>query len=105
MLSDVFIKRPRLAGVISMVLTIAGLIALTAMPVERFPEIARPVVQVRAAYPGAGAEVVEQAVALVIETQIVGVDDMIYMSSKSGSDGTYLLDISFAGAPIPTSRR
>ena len=95
MLSDVFIKRPRLAGVISIVLTIAGLIAVTAMPVERYPEIAPPVVQVRAAYPGAGAEVVEQAVAQVIETQVVGVDDMIYMSSKSGSDGTYILAISF----------
>lgn len=95
MLSDIFIKRPRLAGVISIVLTIAGLIAVTAMPVERYPEITPPVVQVTASYPGAGAEVVEQAVAQVIETEIVGVDDMIYMSSKSGADGTYLLDISF----------
>lgn len=95
MLSDVFIHRPRLAGVISIVLTIAGLIAVTAMPVERYPEIAPPVVQVQAAYPGASAEVVEQAVAQIIETEIVGVDDMLYMSSKSGSDGTYLLDVSF----------
>ncbi|MEZ5725449.1 MAG: efflux RND transporter permease subunit [Paracoccaceae bacterium] len=95
MLSDVFIKRPRLAAVISIVLTIAGFLALRSMPVERYPDIAPPIVIVSANYPGASAEVVEQAVAQVIETQVVGVDDMIYMSSKSGSDGTYLLQVSF----------
>ncbi len=95
MISDVFIKRPRLAGVISIVLFIAGLIAMTAMPVERFPDIAPPQVYVSASYPGASADVVEEAVAQVIETQIVGVDNMIYMSSTSGADGSYLLTVSF----------
>ncbi len=101
MLSDVFINRPRLAGVISIVLTIAGMIAMTAMPVERYPDISPPVVQVLATYPGASAEVVEQAVAQIIETEVVGVDDMIYMSSKSGSDGSYLLAVSFAVGTDP----
>jgi hydrophobe/amphiphile efflux-1 (HAE1) family protein len=95
MLADTFIKRPRFAGVISIVLFLAGLIALTRMPVEQFPDIVPPQVAVTAAYPGAGAEVVEQTVAQVIEDQIVGVDDMIYMSSTSGADGTYILNISF----------
>lgn len=95
MLADTFIKRPRLAGVISIVLFLAGLIALTRMPVEQFPDIVPPQVSVIASYPGAGAEVVEQTVAQVIEDQVVGVDDMIYMSSTSGADGTYILNISF----------
>ncbi|MGC9418784.1 MAG: efflux RND transporter permease subunit [Rhodovulum sp.] len=95
MLADTFIRRPRLAGVISIVLFLAGLIALTRMPVEQFPDIVPPQVSVTASYPGAGAEVVEQAVAQVIEDQVIGVDDMIYMSSTSGADGTYILNISF----------
>src|SRR6056297_322740 len=95
MLADTFIKRPRFAGVISIVLFLAGFIALTKMPVEQFPDIVPPQVSVTASYPGAGAEVVEQTVAQVIEDQVVGVDDMIYMSSTSGADGTYILSISF----------
>lgn len=95
MLADTFIKRPRFAGVISIVLFLAGLIALTRMPVEQFPDIVPPQVSVVASYPGAGAEVVEQTVAQVIEDQVVGVNDMIYMSSTSGADGTYALNISF----------
>lgn len=95
MLADIFIKRPRFAGVISIVLFLAGLIALTRMPVEQFPDIVPPQVAVVAAYPGAGAEVVEQTVAQVIEDQVIGVDDMIYMSSTAGADGTYILNISF----------
>ncbi|MCO8146103.1 efflux RND transporter permease subunit [Rhodovulum tesquicola] len=95
MLADTFIRRPRLAGVISIVLFLAGLIALTRMPVEQFPDIVPPQVSVIAAYPGAGAEVTEQTVAQVIEDQVIGVDGMIYMSSTSGADGTYILNISF----------
>ena len=95
MLANTFISRPRLAGVISIVLFLAGLIALTRMPVEQFPDIVPPQVSVTAAYPGAGAEVTEQTVAQVIEDKVIGVDDMIYMRSTSGSDGTYILNISF----------
>lgn len=95
MLASTFISRPRLAGVISIVLFLAGLIALTRMPVEQFPDIVPPQVSVIAAYPGAGAEVTEQTVAQVIEDKVIGVDDMIYMRSTSGADGTYILNISF----------
>jgi hydrophobe/amphiphile efflux-1 (HAE1) family protein len=95
MLADTFIRRPRLAGVISIVMFLAGLIALTRMPVEQFPDIVPPQVSVTATYPGAGAGVVEQTVAQVIEDKVIGVDDMIYMSSTSGADGSYILNISF----------
>ncbi|MEM9901890.1 MAG: efflux RND transporter permease subunit, partial [Pseudomonadota bacterium] len=95
MIADVFIRRPRLAGVISIVLTLAGFIALTRLPVEQFPDIVPPQVQVTASYPGAGAVVTEQTVAQVIEDKVIGVDDMIYMRSTSGADGTYVLNVSF----------
>jgi hydrophobe/amphiphile efflux-1 (HAE1) family protein len=101
MIADVFIRRPRLAGVISIVLFIAGLIALLRMPVEQFPDIVPPQVSVSASYPGAGAEVVEQTVAQIIEDQVIGVDDMIYMKSSSGADGSYVLTISFAVGTDP----
>ncbi len=95
MIADIFIRRPRLATVISIVLFLAGLIALSRMPVEQYPDITPPQVAVTAAYPGAGAEVVEQTVAQIIEDQVIGVDGMLYMSSTSGADGSYQLSISF----------
>jgi hydrophobe/amphiphile efflux-1 (HAE1) family protein len=96
MISDIFINRPRMAGVISIVMFLAGLIALSAMPVEQYPDIVPPQVSVTASYPGAGAEVTEATVAQVIEDKIIGVEDMIYMRSTSGADGSYTLNISFA---------
>ncbi|MCA3481651.1 MAG: efflux RND transporter permease subunit, partial [Rhodobacter sp.] len=95
MIADTFISRPRLAGVISIVLFLAGLIAMTRMPVEQFPNIVPPQVSVTASYPGAGAEVTEATVAQVIEDKVIGVDNMIYMKSISGADGSYTLNISF----------
>ncbi|TVQ56644.1 MAG: efflux RND transporter permease subunit [Rhodobacteraceae bacterium] len=96
MISSLFIARPRFAVVISLVITIAGLIALGGLPVAQFPEILPPQVRVNAFFPGADAEVVEQTVAQPIEQQVIGVDDMIYMESKSGADGSYALTITFA---------
>lgn len=101
MLADIFIARPRFAGVISIVMFLAGLIALTRMPVEQFPDIVPPQVTVSASYPGAGAEVTEQTVAQVIEDKVIGVDDMIYMKSTSGADGSYTLNVSFAVGTDP----
>ncbi|PZQ48418.1 MAG: hydrophobe/amphiphile efflux-1 family RND transporter [Rhodovulum sulfidophilum] len=95
MLSDTFIRRPRLAAVISIVLTLAGLIALRALPVAQYPDIVPPQVVVSATYPGAGADVVETTVAQPIESQVVGVDDMLYMKSTSGADGSYNLTVTF----------
>jgi hydrophobe/amphiphile efflux-1 (HAE1) family protein len=96
MISAIFIRRPRLAIVIAIVITIAGAIALTRIPVAQFPDIVPPRVQVTANYPGASAAVVEAAVAQPLEAQIVGVDKMIYMKSTSGNDGSYNLTVSFA---------
>ncbi len=95
MISSVFVDRPRLAVVIAVVITIAGLLALTRIPVAQFPDIVPPQVVVSATYPGASAAVVELSVAQPIEAQVVGVDKMIYMKSASGDDGTYTLTVSF----------
>ena len=94
-ISSLFIRRPRLAFVVSTVITIAGLLAITALPVAQFPDIVPPQVRVTATYPGASAEAVEASVAQVIEGQVNGVERMIYMKSTSGGDGSYALTVSF----------
>ncbi len=101
MISQLFIRRPRLALVISIVITLAGLISITQLPIEQLPDIVPPQVQVSAFYPGAGADVVESTVAQPIEEQIVGVSDMLYMKSTSGSDGSYSLQVTFAPGTDP----
>src|ERR1700730_8088384 len=100
-ISSLFIRRPRLAFVVSTVITIAGLIALTALPVAQFPDIVPPQVRVAATYPGASAQAVEESVAQVIEGQVNGVERMIYMKSTSGGDGSYALSVSFAVGSDP----
>lgn len=95
MLSRFFIQRPKFALVISIILTLAGVIALTVMPVAEYPKISPPSVSVSAVYSGASAEVVEQAIADPIESAVNGVEDMIYMSSKSANDGSYSLNVTF----------
>ena len=94
-ISSLFIRRPRLAFVVSTVITIAGLLALTRLPVAQFPDIVPPQVRVTATYPGASAQAVEESVAQVIEGQVNGVERMLYMKSTSGGDGSYQLTISF----------
>src|SRR5437763_9857212 len=101
MISALFIHRPRLAIVIAIVITMAGAIALTRIPVAQFPDIVPPRVQVTANYPGASAAVVEAAVAQPLEAQIVGVDKMIYMKSTSANDGSYNLTVGFAVGSNP----
>ncbi len=101
MFSLFFIDRPKFALVISIVIMLAGGLALKAIPITQFPDITPPQVQVSASYPGANAEVVEQAVAQIIEAEVNGVDDMIYMSSNSGNDGGYSLTVTFAVGTDP----
>jgi len=95
MLSKFFIHRPIFASVISIIIVIAGVVTLGALPIEQFPQITPPTVQVSAAYPGANAEVVSETVAAPIEQQVNGVENMIYMSSTSANDGSYNLTVSF----------
>ncbi|HEX4411103.1 MAG TPA: multidrug efflux RND transporter permease subunit [Xanthobacteraceae bacterium] len=95
MLSAIFVDRPRLAIVIAVVTTIAGILALLSIPIAQYPDIVPPQVSVTTIYPGANSAVVEATVAQVIEAQVVGVDKMIYMKSTSGDDGSYSLTASF----------
>ncbi|MBB3997572.1 efflux RND transporter permease subunit [Aureimonas pseudogalii] len=96
MISDVFIRRPRLAGVISVVVVLAGLLAIAVLPIAQYPEITPPTVSVSANYPGADSTVLAQAVGDPLERAINGVEDMTYMSSTSTDSGTYSLSITFA---------
>lgn len=95
MLSKFFIYRPVFAGVISIVIVLIGLVAMLALPVARYPEIAPPAVQVTATYPGATAEVIAETVAKPIEQEVNGVEGMIYMTSTSSADGTMSLTVTF----------
>jgi len=95
MFSRFFIERPIFAAVLAIFIVLAGLAAMRALPIAQYPEIAPPVVTVRAVYPGASAEVLEQTVAAPLENQINGVEDMLYMSSNSGSNGVVEINITF----------
>ena len=95
MLSAIFVDRPRLAIVIAIVITIAGALALLAIPFAQYPDIVPPQVSVTTVYPGASSVVVDGTVAQPIEAQLVGVDKMMYMKSVSGDDGSYTLTASF----------
>ena len=95
MFSAFFIERPKFALVISIILTIAGAIAITILPVAEYPAISPPQIVVSATYAGASAEVVEETVGIPIEEVVNGVEGMIYMSSKSSNDGSYSLSVSF----------
>ncbi len=101
MLSKIFINRPRLAAVVSIVITIAGLIALFNIPVAQYPSITPPEIRVSAVYPGASAEVLADTVAGPIEKEVNGVDDMLYMSSSCSNSGTYTLSVTFAVGTNP----
>ncbi|MCP4009447.1 MAG: multidrug efflux RND transporter permease subunit [Proteobacteria bacterium] len=90
-----FIRRPRFAFVISIIITLIGMLATMVMPVDQYPDITAPKIVVRANYPGASAQTVKDAVAAPIEKQVNGAEGMVYMSSKSASDGSYTLTVTF----------
>src|SRR5205814_7481791 len=96
MLARFFIDRPILAWVISIVIVLMGTIASALLPIAQYPQITPPTVRVTAIYPGANAQEVADTVAAPIEQQVNGVEGMLYMSSQSGNDGSYTLDVTFA---------
>ncbi|MGC4004309.1 MAG: efflux RND transporter permease subunit [Pirellulales bacterium] len=95
MFSRFFIDRPIFASVLSILITIAGAIAVLNLPLALYPPVAPPTVQVDCNYPGASSEVVAQSIAAPIEQQVNGVEDMLYMTSQSTSDGSYTLTVTF----------
>ena len=94
MFSRIFIERPRFAMVISIVLTIAGLISVFSLPIALYPEITPPEIVVSASYPGASAEVVARTIGIPLEEEVNGIENMLYMSSSS-EDSRYNLTITF----------
>ncbi|MDI6854086.1 MAG: multidrug efflux RND transporter permease subunit [Deltaproteobacteria bacterium] len=104
MISRFFIERPIFANVIAIVTIILGLVCLYVLPVAQYPDIVPPTIQVSTRYPGASAQVISDTVGIPIEQAVNGVEDSIYMSSTSGSDGSYTLTITFAvGTDLNTS--
>ena len=94
-LSKFFIDRPIFAGVLSVLIFLAGLLALRVMPISEYPEVVPPSVVVRAQYPGANPKVIAETVATPLEEPINGVEDMLYMSSQATTDGLLTLTVTF----------
>jgi hydrophobe/amphiphile efflux-1 (HAE1) family protein len=90
-----FIRRPVAATVISLVILVAGALSLVTLPISLYPQITPPMVEVEVTYPGANAGVVEESIATAIEAEVNGAENMIYFSSKSSSDGRYVLQCTF----------
>ncbi len=95
MISHFFIDRPIFATVLSIVIVIIGVVALSQLPVAQYPDVTPPTVQVTATYPGANAVTVAETVATTIEQEVNGVERMLYMSSKCTNDGQMMLDVTF----------
>jgi HAE1 family hydrophobic/amphiphilic exporter-1 len=95
MISKFFIERPILANVLAVVTIIVGLVSYYRLPVEQYPPITPPTIQVSTRYPGASASVIADTIGIPIEQAVNGVENSIYMSSTSSSDGSYTLTITF----------
>ena len=95
MISETFIRRPKFAMVVSIVIVLAGAISIPILPVAEFPDITPPQVQVSTSYPGANASTLVDAVAGPIEQNVNGAEGMIYMQSTSANDGSYTLNVTF----------
>ncbi len=104
-ISHFFIDRPIFASVLSIIITLVGAVAVLTLPVAQYPDITPPTIQVAASYPGANAQTVAETIGAPIEQQVNGVENMLYMSSQSNSDGSYSLTITFKlGTDLDTAQ-
>ncbi|EIF74583.1 multidrug-efflux transporter protein, partial [Burkholderia pseudomallei 354e] len=94
-ISKFFIDRPIFAGVLSVIILLAGMIAMFLLPISEYPEVVPPSVIVKAQYPGANPKVIAETVASPLEEQINGVEDMLYMQSQANSDGNMTITVTF----------
>src|ERR1700737_10941 len=94
-ISKFFIDRPIFAGVLSVLILLAGIIAMFKLPISEYPEVVPPSVVVHAQYPGANPKVIAETVASPLEEQINGVEDMLYMQSQANSDGNLNITVTF----------
>ena len=94
-ISHFFIERPVFAAVVAILITLVGAIAFPTLPIAQYPDISPPTITINANYPGASSEVLADAVASPIETQVNGVENMLYMSSQSTSDGHVSIIVTF----------
>jgi multidrug efflux pump len=99
--SKFFIRRPVLAWVIAIIIMLLGVVAITRLPIARYPNMAPPSVQVSASYPGASARTVEDAVTQIVEQNMAGIDGLLYISSTSSSDGSASITLTFANGTNP----
>ena len=100
-MAQFFIDRPVFAWVIAIVVMLAGAISIINLPIAQYPEIAPPAVSIRATYPGASAQTVEDTVIQVIEQNLTGIDNVQYMSATSDSSGTGQITITFESGTDP----
>ena len=101
MLSRIFIDRPIFAWVIAIVIMLGGIGGILTLPVEQYPDIAPPAVNIRATYPGASADTVESSVTQVIEQQLTGIDGLLYFSATSSAAGSVTITVTFAKGTDP----
>ena len=95
MFSDLFVHRPKLAFVVSILMMLGGLLCLTKMPVAEYPEVSPPTISVRMTYSGASAEELAEVVAAPVEEQLIGMEHLLYFYSTCANNGTYMLTLIF----------
>ena len=100
-MSRFFIDRPIFAWVIAIVIMLAGALAISNLPVEQYPNIAPPSVRIKATYPGASAKTVEDSVTQVLEQNMTGIDNLLYMSAQSDSSGGVTVTLNFIAGTNP----